>query len=643
MVKRPQRPTSKPGSTGSARSRKAKSQNISSSTKNHSTGSAAASPGGKTQLTPKPATLDLKPADVKKPAGAGGAAAAKPEAEPARAAATADRDADRKTAETGKPSGSKAGAAADAGKPGASAASPSAAAASSSSSSPASSSSASSSPASSASGPKTTAKPKMSGPGPKTGAQAASTARPRSQRGGTSILAMVLAGGVGGILTLLGAYALLGSGILADDDTTTETRISELSTSISGLSEQSAALSDRVEALASRPAADPEAPAALATQIEALQTRLGEELASNQSALDEAGTALADVQASLDELQQKLATISGETAAQNQAVTDVLNDLRERQNSLEASIANGNAGEAPALAALETRLSALSDRIQDQSSTVPEAMRQELSALAEAITRLQVQMSVLENLQILSQQQQSDLDNLTSTVERVAGKTDRLEASIAAPPEEESDNVSDGARLAYIQDALTTAVADGLPFAGLLSQARDVLAENDSDIALPGDFAEAARSGLTPLPQIASEISQARETYEAALAPESPAADAEPAADEVTAKGLFEGMIKGAQSLVTVRTVAEQEAAPADLLSGGLKEAELAAGAGDPGKLSATLDNIAANPAASEELKQAVSDWQAQARHHQTAEGLQQQLEAVEKSIWARTDKGDRT
>ena len=324
-------------------------------------------------------------------------------------------------------------------------------------------------------------------------------------------------------------------------------------------------------------------------------------------------------------------------------MTDALTTLTERQNSLETSVANGSAGEAPALATLETRLSALSDQMQTQGSAVPDAIRQELSALAETVSKLQLQVSITENLEILSQQQQSELQSLTSTVESVASKTDRLEASAAAPQEDESDVVTDGARLSYMQDALTAAVSNGLPFAGLLSQAGEVLAESGSEVELPADFTEAAQSGLTPLPQIATEISQARSTYEATLAPEGTAPQAEPAADEVTAKGLLEGMMKGAQSLVTVRTVAEQNAAPADLLSSQLTEAEQAASAENPGKLSAALDTIAANPATPEELKQAVTGWQAQARHHQSAAGLLQQLDAVEKSIWARTGKGDRT
>nr|WP_306264157.1 hypothetical protein [Pararhizobium sp. IMCC3301] len=482
---------------------------------------------------------------------------------------------------------------------------------------------------------------------------------------------MVLAGGIGGILTLLGAYALIGSGILANsgllpenDTTTTDTQISELSNSVSGLSEQSAALSDRIEALASQPATvdTSNAPdtsnaadtsAALAAEIEALQEQVNQELASNQNALDGVGTTLADMQASIDELQQRMSTISDETAAQNQAVTQGLTNLTERQNALETSVSNGNAGEAPALATLETRLSALSDQIQaqaqtetetqTQSSTVPDAIRQQLDALTEAVTKLQLQMSITENLEILSQQQQSDLASLTSSLESVAGKTDRLEASAAAPQVEESDDVTDGTRLAYMQDALSAAVTNGLPFAGLLSQARDVLAENGSEVELPEDFAEAAQSGLSPLPQIASEISQARTTYEATLAPQGSAAEAEPAANEVTAKGLLEGMMKGAQSLVTVRTIAEQQTTPADLLSGQLSQAEQAARAGNPGQLSAILDTISANPAASEELQQAVAGWQAQARHQQSAAGLLQQLDAVEKSIWARSGKGDRT
>lgn len=483
---------------------------------------------------------------------------------------------------------------------------------------------------------------------------------------------MVLAGGVGGIITLLGAYAVLGSGLLATTDDSrvdaAQTQMSELSDTVSGLSDQSTALSEsitnlntRIEALAELPA-NTSGTEALQSDLDALRAQISEALAAGQGSLETASATQSEVQTALTALDAQLASLSSEMTSQNETVAGELSRLTDQQNALENSVAEGEAGEGPALAELEGRLTALSneidaqaelisaqaDQIGVQNTDIPVPVREELNAMGDMVTSLQDQLAIMETLQLTAQQQQLDLQSLTDTVEgvagtvkRVAGKTDRLEETVAAPPEEQPDAAMDGARLAYVHGALNTAIAQGMPFAGLVTQARALMADSGSAVELPEDFLQAAEAGLTPLPVLASQISEARAAYDAnlssATATEETAADA----DSVTAKGLFEGIMKGAQGLVVVRDTNKTEAAPPDSLSAQLGSAATAASAGDLAQLSAFLDEIAANTSASDTLQQSVSLWQVQTQHHQSAAGLQDQLDAVQQSIWAETSKGD--
>lgn len=508
----------------------------------------------------------------------------------------------------------------------------------------------------------------------------AASARTQSQRGGgTSILAMVLAGGVGGIVTLLGAYALLGSGLLttADNNSVDETQVqlSELSGSVTGLNDRSTALSEsvanldtRITALADQPA-DASGTEALLADLDALRAQIDAAMTADQGNIETASAAQAELREAMTSVEAQLTTLTDTTTAQNETLSGELSRLTEQQNALENSVAEGEAGEGPALAALETRLTALSDMINTQagkinaqadligaqadqinvqSADITTQVREELNTMGDMVTGLQDQLAIMEALQLASQQQQLDLQSLTNTVEgvagtvkRVAGKTDRLEATVASPPEDKPDAAMDGARLAYVHGALNTAVAQGMPFAGLVTQARALMADSGSDVELPEEFVLAAQSGLTPLSVLASQISEARAAYEATLSQAASPEETAPDGENVTAKGLFDGIMKGAQGLVTVRDVEETDAAPPDSLSAELGSAATAASAGDLTQLNASLVEIAANAATSDALQQSVSLWQAQTHHHQTAAGLQDQLDAVQQSIWAEASKGD--
>lgn len=483
---------------------------------------------------------------------------------------------------------------------------------------------------------------------------------------------MVLAGGVGGIITLLGAYAVLGSGLLATTDDSrvdaAQTQMSELSDTVSGLSDQSTALSEsitnlntRIEALAELPA-NTSGTEALQSDLDALRAQISEALAAGQGSLETASATQSEVQTALTALDAQLASLSSEMTSQNETVAGELSRLTDQQNALENSVAEGEAGEGPALAELEGRLTALSneidaqaelisaqaDQIGVQNTDIPVPVREELNAMGDMVTSLQDQLAIMETLQLTAQQQQLDLQSLTDTVEgvagtvkRVAGKTDRLEETVAAPPEEQPDAAMDGARLAYVHGALNTAIAQGMPFAGLVTQARALMADSGSAVELPEEFLQAAEAGLTPLPVLASQISEARAAYDANISSATAAEETAADADSVTAKGLFDGIMKGAQGLVVVRDTNKTEAAPPDSLSAQLGSAAAAASSGDLAQLSAFLTEIAANASASETLQQSVSLWQVQTQHHQSAAGLQDQLDAVQQSIWAETSKGD--
>lgn len=675
MVKSPQRPTSKSRSGGSTRSRTPKAATNSTSKPNETgTGAKSTSTGAKTssssskpagsatQLTPKPTTIDLEASAVKTTA-AKSAPNMPTKSQPTKDAAASKPTPDVKQAAAATAAAANATATSQASskKPDAKPATDPAA------------NSAKASPATGASKPTQASKaqpprPEMTSP------------RAQSQRGGgTSILAMVLAGGVGGIITLLGAYALLGSGLLkiADDSNVdaTQAQMSELSGTVSGLSDQSSALSEsianldtRIEALAQQPA-DTSGTDALQADIDALRMQINETLAAGQGSLETASATQSEIQDALNALETQLASLSGAMTSQNEIVAGELSRLADQQNALENSVAEGDAGEGPALAALEGRLTALSDEINTQaekinaqadligaqadqigvqSAAVPVPVREELNAIGEMVTNLQDQLAIMETLQLTAQQQQLDLQSLTDTVEgvagtvkRVAGKTDRLEETVAAPPEEQPDAAMDGARLAYVQSALNTAIANGMPFAGLVTQARTLMADNGSTVELPEEFLQAAQSGLTPLPALASQISDARDAYDASLSSATAAEETAADDDNVTAKGLFDGIMKGAQGLVTIRDTNKTETAAPDVLSAQLGSAATAASAGDLAQLSASLDEIAANAAAPDTLQQSVLLWQLQTQHHQSAAGLQDQLEAVQLSIWSETSEGD--
>lgn len=487
---------------------------------------------------------------------------------------------------------------------------------------------------------------------------------------------MVLAGGVGGIITLLGAYALLGSGLLSTLGNTgtdeTQAQLSELSNTMSGVSDQSTSLAESISALATRVDVLAEQPVdtsdteAMQGELAALRVKLDEELASDRSNLETQLTSLSETMTSqIQSYTDQIESFAGQIealASQNETIAGELSQLSDQQSALEKSVADGEAGEGPALAALETRLashseelSALSgqitaqaDQIGAQSADIPVPVREELNAIGDMVTSLQDQLAIMETLQVTAQQQQVDLQSLSDavegvagTVKRIAGKTDRLEATVATPIEVEPDAAMNGARLAYVQAALKTGIAEGMPIAGLLSQTQILMADSGSKVELPDAFLQAAAAGLLPLPELATQIAEARATHEASLSQQADAAQSDAEADGISAKGLFDGIMKGAQGLVTVRKLDEADAAPPDGLSGYLRSAEAAAGSGDLGTLSVSLAKINADAGISDALKQSVSLWQEQTQHHQTAAGLQDQLDAVQHSIWASAGKGD--
>lgn len=498
-----------------------------------------------------------------------------------------------------------------------------------------------------------TVKPKTPGATPAptaTNAASASKDTPSKteKRGGTGFLALLLAGIFGGIITLLGAFALLGSGaisgLLADkpDDQVGESDllVGKLSQDVSGLAarlqELQSAL-DEVSATVNEERPDLSGPlSTIKEEISAVQAQLNDQLAEGDS---DSG---AD-DAVLTELKSQMAASAADSARKLEELNRQLSQLTNQQAALESSVSAGDAGEAPALAALEQRLTALSDTQQAQGALVPPAVREELSVLEEGLQKLAIQMAVMENLQLITEAQQTEIGELSSVVETVAQKTDRLQASVEEEPPAES-GLMVGSKLDYLQGALTQATSSGVPFAGLLSEAKTFLAQHNSAVELPESLMQSATTGVLPLGVIASQIEMSRSEYDASSSPANTDADASAAQDDsVSADGVLEGLMKGAQSLVTIRSVEPPAApAPTDPVSALLAEAESAARNGDLSTLSEKLDALAASDTTPPFVKESLATWQAQVAHHQALAKLSEQIKAVQQTIWAQASEGAR-
>lgn len=461
-------------------------------------------------------------------------------------------------------------------------------------------------------------------------------------------MALLLAGIFGGLVTLLGAYALLGSGaiagLLADkpDNQTNETdiQVSKLTEDVSGLSTQLQDLKtslDQVSATLDEGQPDLSGPlSAIEEEISAVQAQLTDHLAEGDMSggVDEAAIA---------ELQSQMTASAADSTRKLEELNTQLAQLSDQQATLESSVSAGNAGEAPALAALEQRLAALSDSQQAQGALVSPAVREELSALEEVLQKLSIKMTVMENLQLITEAQQTELSELSSAVKTVAQKTNRLEASVDEEPPLESMLIV-GSKLDYLQGALLEARENGVPFVGLLTEAKAFLAQQNTAVDLPESLMQSATSGVMPLSIIASQIETAREEYDASKAPAKTNGDVSATEDNnVSADGVLEGLMKGAKSLVTVRSVEPPAApAPTDPISALLAEAEAAAGNENLALLSDKLDALAALDATPDPINESLAVWQPQVMHHLSLAGLREQIKAVQQTIWAQAGEGER-
>lgn len=641
----PQRPTSrtraktgatKPGAGAKGPAAASSSKPAEQATKRTATpdtdGTAAARDG---KLTSKPTTIDLKANETKKPApvapkasstASATSAASKTPASSASSSATTGKTTTQKSEPTPKET-----------KPTLEKAKPASSAAQSSSAAPTSSSSA----------------------GSKSTLAASSGAHTKQKNGGTGFLALILAGIFGGALSLLGAFALLGSGalsgLLADDASErpdeTQEQIVQLSSDLGGFSSR---LQDMQSA------------------IDDVQTKLGEqqpnltgpmakieqEVSNVQQKLDEHIVAIeqnADLQTSaanselISDMQEEIRSSLSENSEKLTGMNNLISTIQERQLDLENSVAAGNAGEAPALAALEQRLSELSalrDNEKTQNTNAASAIREELGLLDEEMQKLQIKMSVMENLQLISETQQSTLSELSSTMQTVAQKTDKLEASVSEDPPAES-GLMVGSKLSYVQNALDAALKNGSPMTGLLVEAKELLATQDNAAELPDNLMAAAANGIVPLSSIATQIEEARDAYEASKAQAIDVTKTEGASPEdeggLSADGLLKGLMKGAQSLVQIRDVeAPPQSTPSDPVSALLADAVAAAKSSDLVSLDTKLDALQTTDTSPETLKASAQRWSEQVSHHLSLAGLSEQLDAVQQTIWAQDGEGER-
>lgn len=631
MVKPPQRPTPKTSAqksgassspenkTGTSASGDAKPATSSQASAKRATPTRTTNTDGK--LTPKPKTIDLKANDAKKPASS-----------PAKATSSASASSSASTSKAGAPTGTAS----------------TSAAASAAKTDPATKPT-----TTTASAKKPEAKPSPASASTTTAATPKDSTEANQKRGGTSFLALLLAGIIGGIITLLGAFALLGSGtvsgLFADkaDDKTDETQVQmeQLSGDVSTLTGRIDGLQnalDETTTLLNADAPDMSAPlAAIKEDISAVQTKLNNHLAAG---MDVESNNNADNADALSEFQTQLAANATDSSEKLTELNGQLSELTARQAALENSVSAGEAGEAPALAALEQRLAAISDSQQAQGALVSPAVRKELATLDEELQKLQIKMAVLENMQLIAEEQQTELSELSTTVQTVAQKTDRLEASVEEEPPAES-GLMVGSKLAYLQTALTNASNNGVPFVGLLQEAKALLAVNDSAAELPSSLMQAATTGVLPLNIMASQIETARAEYEAAQSTsEDTNTDATNEQDEsVSAEGVLEGIMRGAQSLVKIRSVEPPaEPAPTDPVSALLSEASDAARGAYLTVLSNKLDSLAGSQATPNGLKARLSSWQEQVSHHLALADLSDQISAIQQTIWAQAVEGER-
>lgn len=431
------------------------------------------------------------------------------------------------------------------------------------------------------------------------------------------------------------------SGLLADKSdeqvNDTDIQVEKLSEDVSGLSARMAELQSSLadmSAIVNEEQPDLSAPLTdVQNEISAVQAQLAELAARADAAGSADGTALADIQS-------QMATDAADSARKLEALTNQLSELANQQAALESSVSTGNAGEAPALAALEQRLAGLADAQQAQGASVPPAVREELSTLEEELQKLAIQMAVMENLQLLAEEQQAELTELSSAVETVAQKTDRLEASSEVEPLAES-GLMVGSQLSYLQGALKEATMSSVPFVGLLTEAKTFLAQHNSAVELPESLMQSATTGVMPLSVIASQIETARAEYEASKANTADATD--PQDDSVSADGVLEGLVKGAQSLITIRsTEPPAEPASTDPIAVLLAEAEAMARGEDLSALSDRLSALAAQETTPGSLEDNVGIWQEQVAYHQALAGLADQIKAVQQTIWAQAAEGER-
>ncbi|MEP0521639.1 MAG: hypothetical protein ABJO09_19630 [Hyphomicrobiales bacterium] len=636
MVKPPQRPASKTGAQKSSTSgggQANKSTTSGANTKATPAGTSASRGRGastkrattdnvgktETKLTAKPTTIDLKANEPKKPA--------------ASKAAGSSTSTTLKTSQTPTTSSSASSAGAKkteaVEQPNASGVSTDAEA----------------KPAKASKKPEpSVSKTQASVPNPSTSPTSASI----TQKGGsTGFLALLLAGIFGGVVTLLGAFALLGSGamsgLLADKPeeqvNTTEIQVSKLSEDVSGLSSR---MKELQSSIAEMSAALNEEQPDLSVPLSKAQNDIS---AVREELAELAAAAYANSggdDAALAEIKSQVATDAAESARKLEELSNQMAELVNQQAALEGSVSAGNAGEAPALAALEQRLTGLADAQQAQGALVSPAVREELSALEEELQKLTIQMKVMENLQLLAEEQQAELTELTSAVQTVAQKTDRLEASSEEEPAAES-NLLVGSKLDYLQGALESAAATGVPLVGLLTEAKGFLAKHNSEMDLPENLLESATTGIMPIRVIAAQIETAGAEYEASKATPSDTDATDAQDDSLSTDGVMDGLLKGAKSLITIRST-ESPAVPAsaDPIVVLLTEAEKMAINNDLNALSDRLSALAALEAAPASLKDNATAWQNQVAHHQALAGLTDQIKAVQQTIWAQATEGER-
>ncbi len=405
-----------------------------------------------------------------------------------------------------------------------------------------------------------------------------SSAKSPPPKKGFGILAIILAGATGGALTILAGLAVMGSGVLRTDIGPMQHQLEELQSQLQGVSSQMQGVSGQVQTLQS---ADPiQLPPdlsqpldELASTVTRLDTRLNEVDATSVQRSEQSEGKLTEIDLDLVELSGDIkAQISAMEVIFDEKLADVSQRheaLAARHNALEASVTSGQAGDGPALAAIEAKLQELATAQAQLSTQVSSSTSTPNSASSSNnATQFDGLLTAFKQAVIKAERVNDALIEQGKKLAVLSVRTDTLETSLLEQQQTTPANSAPaigptfdrGVGINYLHDSLIIALQRGVPFTALLQNIETQLPE-----AYPyAQLAASAQNGILPLESLADEIGKLHRDISAKLL----AAQSElntPLAENETSGSLWDRMLDNMGSLVTVRELdqtAQQQLSP---------------------------------------------------------------------------------